>query len=94
MSAVLADLLEAFPPVGGWVERAARGDLAMPEVFVADRRPNPEDLAVAERVCRRCPVRADCTGYALSAPVWGFWGGVWHNGKARSRPAARQVEAA
>ena len=66
MTAVLADLLEAFPPVGEWVERAACGDLGLPEVFVADRRPDPEDLAVAERVCRRCPVRADCTGYALA----------------------------
>jgi hypothetical protein len=83
----LAGLWRDLPPLGAWVDAAACGGmLGDAEVWTADR-PDPEELAYAERVCRRCPVRAECADYAGSAPVWGVWGGVWH-GKAGKRQTA------
>lgn len=74
--------------MGAWVLDASCGDLGLDaaEVFTQDR-PDPEELAVAERVCRRCPVRQECAAYAASAPAWGIWPGVWHGGRRTSAAA-------
>lgn len=60
---VLAELARALvdlPPIGAWVELAACGPLAGAQVWRADDEPDVDELAVAERVCRRCPVRPSC----------------------------------
>lgn len=82
----LARALAHLPPLGAWVELAACGPLAGADVWTTDM-PDPEELAVAERVCRRCPVRQECAAYAAQAPVYGVWGGRWH-GETRSRERA------
>jgi hypothetical protein len=83
----LVDLWRDLPPLGEWVDDAACGGmLGDVEVWTADR-PDPDELAYAERVCRHCPVRAECADYAASAPVWGMWAGVWH-GTGRTRQTA------
>jgi transposase len=43
---------------------------------------------LAERTCRRCPVRRECADHAAQAPVYGLWAGVWHSEKARRQQAA------
>jgi hypothetical protein len=83
----LARALVDLPPIGAWVELAACGPLAGADVWTADDEPDADELAVAERVCRRCPVRQECADYAGSAPVHGVWGGVWH-GQVRKRVEA------
>ena len=46
------------------------------EVFFA-RRGDDLSLRVAKRICRGCPVRAQCLDYALAAGErFGVWGGV------------------
>lgn len=84
----LAAALARLPPMGAWVLDASCGDLGLDaaDVFTQDR-PEPEELALAERVCRRCPVLSDCCAYAARAPVYGLWAGAWHDGR-RSRKAA------
>jgi len=84
----LAAALVDLPPIGAWVAGAACGPLAGADVWTADDEPDVEELAVAERVCRRCPVRQECADYAASAPVWGIWGGVWHGQAQRRQRAA------
>jgi hypothetical protein len=84
----LTALWQSLPPMGEWVDEAACGDLGEGSaVFVADS-PDPEELALAVRTCRRCPVRQECARYAAEAPVWGLWGGVWHGRKAKAAEAA------
>jgi hypothetical protein len=85
----LARALSRLPPLGPWVEDAACGGLGLDasEVFTADH-PDPEELALAEAVCWRCPVRQECADYAAQAPVWGLWAGEWHG-----RRGARGVAA-
>lgn len=79
----LAALWRNLPPIGEWVEDASCGPLADVEVWTADH-PDVEELAVAERVCRRCPVRQECASYAASTAVWGLWAGTWHGGRRTS----------
>lgn len=64
----LAALWRALPPMG-WLEQAACGDLGWGgDVFTADH-PDTRELALAEAVCRRCPVLSDCASYAAQVPV-------------------------
>jgi hypothetical protein len=37
-----------------------------------------EDVEVAKRVCRGCPVFLDCRTAALSHAAYGVWAGEWH----------------
>jgi hypothetical protein len=83
----LAELWRSLPPIGEWVDDAACGSLVDAVVWTADV-PDPDELAVAERVCRRCPVREECHAYAAQAPVWGLWGGIWNGTPRRQQPAA------
>lgn len=84
------DLLADLPsllPLGPWVEAAACGALGLAEVYTGNK-PDAEELAVAERVCRRCPVRRECGEHAASEAVWGVWAGEWHDGRAGRHVAA------
>lgn len=72
----LADLLAKAPPLGPWVEHAGCADLG--DAFTADN-PAPGDVAVLERVCRKCPVRAACAAYADDTGALGMWGGVFRS---------------
>lgn len=39
--------------------------------------PEQPDFRAAKRVCRRCPVIAECLDYALAKPeLFGVWGGT------------------
>lgn len=83
----LARALAALPALGEWIDDAACGPLVDVAVWTADA-PDVEELALAERVCRRCPVRQACSDYAATAPVFGLWAGVWHGSKGRPARAA------
>ena len=44
----------------------------------------------AKRICRRCPVQAQCLAYAMEAPVdHGIWGGLTERERRRFRRTAR-----
>ncbi|MFF7448824.1 MULTISPECIES: WhiB family transcriptional regulator [unclassified Streptomyces] len=61
-----------------WLRRAACVD-EDPELFfpVGTQGPALRDTAAAKRVCARCPVIADCLGWALdSGQTAGVWGGT------------------
>lgn len=64
VSALLDDLAH-LDPLGPWVSDAACRGLA--EVFT-ERPAHRDELAVIERVCRRCPVRAECLASPTRAP--------------------------
>ena len=84
---LLAALVD-LPPIGGWVAGAACGPLADADIWTSDDEPDVEELALAERVCRRCPVRQECADYAAQAGAYGVWGGRWHDGTHGSQRAA------
>jgi hypothetical protein len=85
----LARALADLPPLGAWVDDALCGSLGVQasEVFVADH-PDAGELALAEAVCWRCPVRRECADYAAETPAYGLWGAEWHSGRAARRQAA------
>jgi len=59
---------------------------------------NPEELAHAQAICGRCPVRLPCLEEALAIGAdWGVWGGVifwegktYHRKRARGRPTREE----
>ena len=61
------------------------------ELFFSE---TPADLAAAQAICGRCPVRIDCLEVALrEGHEWGVWGGVtfwdgqpYHRRRSRGRP--------
>lgn len=62
----------------GWAELAACKD-EEPELFfpVSDVGPGARQTAQAKAVCARCPVRAECLGYALDNGLdHGVFGGT------------------
>lgn len=67
----LVHLLDPEP----WMTRGAcRGD--DPDKWYPTNS-NPEDVSPAVIVCRRCPVRKECTTYALvNDEKYGIWGGL------------------
>lgn len=84
--------LSQLPPIGAWVERAACASLGLAgaDVFTTTA-PDADDLAMAERVCRPCPVREQCLVVALASAdsTFGVWGGLWFRGRgAAPQPAA------
>lgn len=46
---------------------------------------DPEEIAAALRVCRRCGVRAECLAFATSADLEGVWGGTIRTHRHRRR---------
>ncbi|MFE9095633.1 WhiB family transcriptional regulator [Streptomyces sp. NPDC007264] len=67
-----------------WLRHAAcRGE--DPELFfpVGTTGPALDDIAAAKRVCRRCPVIAQCLAWALSSgQTAGVWGGTGEDERA------------
>ena len=72
-----SDLL-LVPGPGPW---AADGLCAVldVDVFTASPKPPADELAVAAKLCRRCPVRAECADYAGEHAGWGLWAGHWYD---------------
>ncbi len=76
----------------GICSRSGRHDL-----FFSDR---PEELALAQAMCARCPVQRECLRLALDQEMeWGVWGGVifWdgqplYRKRARGRPSRADRE--
>lgn len=62
-----------------WQDRAACNGLPL-ALFFGSEREQPPAREVREerarRVCRRCPVLADCLAYAIRRGEEGFWGGM------------------
>lgn len=85
----LAALLRSLVPLGAWVQDAACAEFDddAAAVFTRDH-PDADDLAHAEAVCWRCPVRQECGDYAAQVPSWGLWGADWHTAPARRARAA------
>ncbi len=62
------------------------------DLFFSER---PDELAQAQRICGRCPVRVNCLELALEQRLeWGVWGGVifwdgqpFHRRRGRGRPS-------
>jgi WhiB family redox-sensing transcriptional regulator len=57
-----------------------------PDLFFS---PGAIEHKVAKRICRDCPVRADCLAYAMETPVdHGIWGGYTERERRRFRRQA------
>lgn len=76
------EVWEETPAPGLWIARGAcRG--APTRMFFPE---NASEAGEALRVCRRCPVRPDCAGYALAIPgLEGIWGGLTEANRRRHR---------
>lgn len=75
MGQVTSGRLRLFEPGEdlGWQNRAACVGVD-PELFFPDRTHNTGN---AKKVCRQCPVRNQCLGYALRHnEQFGVWGGL------------------
>lgn len=62
-----------------WQNRAACAGMPLELFFDSDRGQSAAREAREERarrVCRRCPVLADCLAYAIRRGEEGFWGGM------------------
>lgn len=64
-----------------WMGRALCADMDTATFFpiakVATRKAYLAEVNAAQKVCRMCPVVADCAGYALRNGIrWGIWGGI------------------
>ncbi len=63
----------AADPSPGWRRRAACAT-ASPSLFDGE---TATDVASAEAICARCPVRTECLQFALANHIaYGVWGGV------------------
>lgn len=71
---------------GPWVKDAlcAQTD---PEVFFPDRG---QSTAPAIRICRHCPVRAECLAFAMEHREQGVWGGLSQAQRSRRGAPATQ----
>lgn len=89
----LAAALAKVPPLGDWIDDAACSRLGPhgAEIFTASGVLDAEELDLAMRVCRHCPVRRECAGYAASAGVYGLWGGRWHGANGRGPNVRREA---
>lgn len=90
-------IAESTPAPGAWVARAACAthdhDLWFPTPKNTGRRggPDPEyrrTVAAAKRVCRTCPVLADCAAYITAWPQPGIWAGLTENERRQQRRTA------
>jgi len=87
----LREAIAAHRP-GDWIM-----DALCPEVSFVDFFPNKsESSEPAKRICRMCPVAAECAEYALTAPslLHGVWGGMsaTERKEIRRRNGIRDVE--
>lgn len=76
------EVWEETPAPGAWISRGScRG--APTSLFFPDDAGRAHE---AIRVCRRCPVRAECAAYALDIPgLEGIWGGLTEADRLRHR---------
>jgi WhiB family redox-sensing transcriptional regulator len=87
VSVPMAVLLTQIASELEWQEQAlcAQSD---PEAWFPERGDSPQ---AAKRICRRCPVKAECLDYALDNRIrWGVWGGLTD----RERQHARRGQVA
>lgn len=63
-----------------------------PEVFFADRA--GESYADARKICRECPVIAQCAEYAIKWEPEGYWGGLAPRDRLRLNWALKRAERA
>lgn len=77
-----------IPAPGEWTDQARCVGLG--DIFTASHKPAPDELSVLERVCRKCPVAAECATYAREWPVVGWWSSRWYT-EAERFAAARHV---
>jgi Transcription factor WhiB len=62
-----------LPVLGAWVLSAACRD-EDPQLWFS---PDPADVAKAQAICARCPVRPECSAAAeANAELYGVWGGT------------------
>jgi hypothetical protein len=62
-----------LPMLGAWVRGATCRD-EDPELWFS---PDPADVAKAQAICTRCPVRPECSAAAeANAELHGVWGGT------------------
>jgi WhiB family redox-sensing transcriptional regulator len=79
----------ALSPVSAdWREWAAcRRPGVNPEWFFPEKGGSARP---AKRICRQCPVRADCLDYAIgTGQQFGIWGGLSERERRRLRERAR-----
>ena len=70
-----------------WMEKAICRGLAPSEFFPSDG----SGVEVAQKVCERCPVRAECLEYALEHHIeHGVWGGASERERRRILRTRRQ----
>src|SRR5512135_1307302 len=92
-SSALTPLPAALPDSAGWQQAAAcrfeDRDLFFPPEEERGRYAGFREAA-AQRICRSCPVREECLGYALAADErYGVWGGMTAEQRARRRRGKR-----
>lgn len=75
-----------------WQDRAACLE-EDPELFFPPGSTGPSAVQAeeAKTVCRRCPVKLDCAGYAVRTKAAnGVWGGVWLVDQVMTRARVRR----
>jgi SUMO ligase MMS21 Smc5/6 complex component len=64
----------------------------LPSVFFPNDEPDPESrqvmVDVAKQICNDCPVRLRCFDYALSAGMYGIWGGTTYEERVKLRASS------
>lgn len=88
MSGVIrASRYRGGPEVAGTEPWMTRGVCHVERVDTAVFFPwSPDDVALAQQFCWRCPVRDDCLDYALrNREDFGIWGGKSERARARLR---------
>jgi hypothetical protein len=85
MLGIVLDDLDLIPAPGAWAEHGLCVTLDA-DVFTASPKPPADELAVAAKLCRRCPVRQDCAAYAQRYAGWGLWAGYWYDRTPGSTP--------
>lgn len=72
-----------FEPIAApWTDSALCAEVDA-ELFFPEKGGSTKE---AKRVCRACPVRAECLGYALKFPlIKGIWGGLSEEERERLR---------
>lgn len=60
-----------------WMALALCGQGDNPDLFFPSHINGVADARAARKVCRKCPVRAECLEYALNdSRITGVWGGT------------------
>jgi len=91
-------LIAGRGPDVSWQDEAACRGMDVLLFFGPDGEPRPERQireAKAKAVCASCPVQAQCLDYALGNSImYGIWGGLNEEERARERRRAPRPDAA